>query len=157
MAVILTFFCCFCFLDECCLQGRKTKVDSFCVRSPSSYLERFGIETRRGGGTLTVSQSRGKIQVNHNLMAPAKTCVFPVTLKRMAVVFLSLFFSPRAFALAARVGSVECFLCIVLREEAMMAGWRHRMLCHSRLSDITSCEVSPAAGWSAPGADGYVG
>lgn len=39
----------------------------------------------------------------------------------------------------------------------MMASWRHRILCHSRLFDITSCRVSLAAGLSAPGADGYVG
>lgn len=82
MAVILTFFF-FVFVSwmNAVSRGGKTKVASFCVRSPSSYLQRFGMETRRGGGTLNCIAVRGEIQVNHNLMAPAKTCVFPVTLK----------------------------------------------------------------------------
>lgn len=98
---------------------------------------------------------QGKIEVSRNLMATAKTCIFPAT--QLSGFVFSLFFSARAFALSACFCSVECCLCIVLREEAMLASWRHRMLCHSRLFDITSCEVSLVAGLLAPGADGYVG
>lgn len=62
MAVILTFFffVVFVFWMNAVSRGGKTKVDSFCVRSPSSYLERFGIETRRGGGTLTCIAVQGE-------------------------------------------------------------------------------------------------
>lgn len=99
---------------------------------------------------------QGKVKVSHNLMTPAKTCIFPDT-QMSGFVFVSLPFSSRAFALSACVWSDECCLCIVLREEGMMASCRHRMLCHSRLFDITSCQVSLAARSSAPSVDGYVG
>lgn len=143
----------FCYWMNTVSSGEKQS--SFLLHAVTAVISGvFWDKTRGEGGTLTVSQLRGKLKSVTIWWLPPKTCIFPAMQMKGFVFSFSLFFKSWAFALSACIWSAQCCLCIVLREEAMMACWRHRMLCHSGLFDITSCGVSLAAGLSAPGADG---